>query len=612
MFPYLIASSIGLLISVFTVWYFLSKRAGALQHTIDDLNQENRDGQIRFETLFQHSTIGVAELDLSGRFLRVNQHFANLLGYSVDELPALNYLYLLEREACNQVQLHLQKMLENKLDCYYADQQCQRKDGSIVYLQISLAIIRYLDGKPPVLILHAEDKSQVKQAEERLRLLAYHDPLTGLANRNKIEQFINHILAISRRHEQGFALMYVDIDHLKNVNDTLSREAGDAVLQIVAERLKSVVRNTDMVARFDGDEFLLLITDVDKVDPIALIAQKILNAIMQTIMIQGTEVYVTASIGISLYPHDGQTVASLFKNADLAMTRAREQGRNAYQFYSDELTAKAQEKLLVQTELAHAYDKDEFYLEYQPKINLNSRKITGVEAFLRWQNAQGNVVAPMQIIQLAEESGLIIPVSEWIMKTAAHTLQSLQAKGLSGLSMAVNCSFLQFKQGVLVEQILRTLSETGISPDCFEIEITESMVMSNPDMALRVLYAVKDIGVQITIDDFGMGYWSLNNLRRLSIDRIKIDRSFTRQITTDETSAAITRAIIAMVKKLGMKCIAEGVETREQYQFLEQEGCDEIQGYYITQPLSAQALAQFIKHPVPAAEAVALHKDVQL
>ena len=291
------------------------------------------------------------------------------------------------------------------------------------------------------------------------------------------------------------------------------------------------------------------------------------------------------------------------------MARAKEHGRNRYQFYSDDLIAKAQERIVFQNALAHAHAKDEFYLEYQPKINLTSRKITGIEAFLRWHNPTGNAISPLQIIQLAEESGVIIPVSEWIMRTAANTLKSLQDKGMTGLSMAVNCSLLQFKQGVIVEQILKTVNETGVSPSCLEIEITESVVMSNPDEILSILYAIKDMGVKITIDDFGMGYWSLNNLRRLSIDRIKIDRSFTKQIMTDATSASITCAIIAMVKKLGVKCIAQGVETREQYQFLEQEGCDEIQGFYLTQPLNAHALVQFLKHPVPAAEAVFLHKD---
>jgi len=434
--------------------------------------------------------------------------------------------------------------------------------------------------------------------------MAYHDPLTGLANRNKLEQFVNHLLASSRRHQQNFAIMFLDLDRFKNINDTIGHEAGDALLQIIAERLRSTVRNTDMVARLGGDEFVLVITDVKRTESVALIAQKILDTVLQAIVIKGQELYITTSIGISLYPYDGQNMQSLMKNADLALYRAKDHGRNNYQFYTVEMTGRAHERMALQNALAHALAKNEFFLHYQPKMSIDTRCITGVEALLRWQNKEYGMVTPDEIILLAEETGLIIPVSDWVLETSCKQLKKWHDMGFTTFTMAVNCSSRQFKQATFADDVLRTISLTGLPASCLEIEVTEKLIMEDPENTLRVLYALKDLGVKIAIDDFGTGYWSLNNLRRLSVDKIKIDKTFIKQILVDETSTAITSAIIAMVNKLGIVSVAEGVEKREQYEFLINEGCQEIQGYYLSQPLTAEDLTKFIKHPVPAGELV--------
>lgn len=425
--------------------------------------------------------------------------------------------------------------------------------------------------------------------------MAYHDPLTGLANRNKLEQFINQILMKTADEAQGLALLFLDLDHFKKINDSLGHEAGDQLLQIVAERLQRAVRHTDVVARLGGDEFVLVIVDSKQTESIALIAQDLLQSILQVIRINGQDIYISTSIGISFYPDDGESLPSLMKNADLALYRAKEYGRNNYQFYTMEMTSKAYQKLALQHALTDALANDEFLLHYQPIMNIQTQRITGIEALLRWKNAEYVMISTTDIIALAEETGLIIPVNTWVIKTACQQLKAWHDMGLTTLTIAVNCSERQFKQAIFVEEVVEILNTVQLPPASLEIELTESIIMAEPENSLRVLYALKDIGVQIAIDNFGTGYWSLNNLKRLSVDKIKIDKSFIKQLVVDETSTAITSAIIAMANKLGIKSVAEGVETREQYEFLMHQGCSEIQGYYLMEPQASPAMTTFLK-----------------
>lgn len=575
---------------------------GLKKNETDIMLHEN---QRRFDALFEYTNLGIAILNLDGRLLKVNHALCELLGYSESDLLTMNFYYLLNPSDINNLQIQIQKLLDDKIKVYHSEQQCFRRNGDTLWITSMLSLIRDRYNKPLYFIIQIQNITLQKNAEERLRHMAYHDPLTGLANRNKLEQFINHMLATARRHQQEFALLFLDLDRLKTINDTIGHEAGDILLQIIAERLRNIVRGTDMVARLGGDEFVLLITDVKKSESVAIIAQKILENVMKAIIVKGQEIYITASIGVSIYPHDGQNIQTLMKNADLALYRSKEQGRNNYQFFTTAMTRKAQERLALQNALGHALVKNEFLLHYQPKMNLKTRQITGVEALLRWKNPEYAAITPEEIIALAEDTGLIIPVSEWVLKTACKQLKSLHTMGFSALTMAVNCSARQFKQATFVDDVLKMITEVGISPQTLEIEVTESTIMQDPENTLRILYGLKDLGVKIDIDDFGTGYWSLNNLRRLAVDKIKIDKSFIKQVAVDETSAAIVRAIIAMVHKLDIISVAEGVETREQYEFLAKEGCTEIQGYYLTQPLSTEGIIQFLHHPIPDAEAIA-------
>ncbi len=609
-FPFLVISVLLIFSLMLLVAGLRSKKKVAY------LAQEKTDTEIKlheqqnlFETIFDDTHNGIALLNLDGHFLRANKSLCEMLGYSESDLLAMNFYYIIHPNDLNKLQVYIQQLIDDQVKVHQSEQQCFKKNGDLLWIMSTLSLIRDKYGNPVYYIIQIQDITLQKKAEERLKHMAYHDPLTGLANRNKLEQFINHILASARRHQQSFALMFFDLDRFKNINDTIGHEAGDLLLQIIAERLRSAVRSTDLVARLGGDEFVLVITDVKKTESLAAISQKILESIMKVIVIKGQEIYITTSIGISLYPYDGQNMQTLMKNADLALYRAKEHGRNNYQFYTMEMTSKAQEKLALQNALGHALAKNEFVLHYQPKMEIETRRITGVEALLRWKNKDYGMISPSEIIALAEETGLIIPVSEWILKTACSELKKWHDMGLKSLTMSVNCSARQFKQSTFVDDVLNAVKASGLLPQALEIEVTEGTIMQDPENNLRVLYALKDLGIKIAIDDFGTGYWSLSNLRRIAVDKIKIDKTFIKQIATDETSAAITSAIIMMVKKLGIQCIAEGVETHEQFEILAREGCTEIQGYYLTQALAAEAMTKFLKHPIPDAESITKNNE---
>ncbi len=602
-----VGTSLVLLVLILTLLHQRFRERKEIARLTNDVKTSTihlHEEKNRFETIFSAANAGIALLNLEGRFVRVNTALCELLGYSQEDMLAMNFYYLIHPNDLNSLQVHIQQLIDKKVTSYHSEQECFRKNGDVLWIMSTLSLIYDHEDKPLYFIAQMQNITLQKKAEERLHHMAYHDPLTGLANRNKLEQFINGVLASSRRHQQGFALLFLDLDRFKNLNDTMGHEAGDLILQIIAERLRSTVRSTDLVARLGGDEFVLVITDVKKTESVALISQNILQNVLQVIIVKGQEIYLTTSIGISLYPYDGHNLQSLMKNADLALYRAKDHGRNNYQFYTVEMTSKAQEKMALQNALAHALVKDEFVLHYQPKMNLKTRRIVGVEALLRWKNKEYGAITPDEIISLAEETGLIVPVSQWVLKTACKQLKFWHEMGMTSLTMAINCSSRQFKQTTFVDEVLETVTEVGLPPQSLEIEVTESTIMQEPENTLRILYSLKDLGVRIAIDDFGTGYWSLSNLRRLSVDIIKIDKTFIKQVTVDDISASITSAIIAMVNKLNIISIAEGVETKEQYEFLSREGCAEIQGYYLTQPLSNQSMTYFLQHPTPDAESI--------
>ncbi len=461
-----------------------------------------------------------------------------------------------------------------------------------------------------------------KEAEERVRHLAQYDELTGLSNRSMFNQQLTRALARARRNDKSLAILFIDLDRFKNINDTLGHDAGDRVLKEVAERLRGCLRESDTVGRLGGDEFVVLIEELSQPVQVAAVAQKILAAmaipfvasVAQKILVavaipfilDAQEYHITASIGISTYPADSEDMQSLLKNADISMYRAKEQGKNNYQFYSSQMNVHTLERLALESNLRRALERNEFLLHYQPRVDIGSGRITGMEALVRWQQPAKMLIPPAQFIPLAEETGLIVPIGEWVLKTACAQNKSWQDQGLPPLRMAVNLSARQFAHEKLLQDVARVLNETGLDPATLEFEITESMVMRNPEHAVKLLNALKAMGIHLSIDDFGTGYSSLSYLKRFPIDSVKIDRSFIRDIPGDADDAAITQAIIAMAHSLRLKVIAEGVETTEQLRFLRDHGCDEMQGYYFSKPLPESEFLRLLQDSADRSAAFAL------
>ena len=434
-----------------------------------------------------------------------------------------------------------------------------------------------------------------QQAEERVRHLAHYDELTGLPNRTMFNERLSHALAHARRTETSLAILFIDLDRFKNINDTLGHESGDRVLKEVAQRLRDCLRESDTVGRLGGDEFVVLIEEPPRPVNAGVVAQKILAAMGTPFLVQAQEFHITASIGISSYPGDGADMLTLMKNADIAMYRAKEQGKNNAQFYSAQINDHSIERLTLESSLRRALERNEFLLHYQPKLDIGSGRITGVEALLRWQQPAQGLIPPAQFIRLAEETGLIVPIGEWVLRTACAQNKAWQQQGLAPVRVAVNLSPRQFAQANLLEAVARVLKQTGLDPAFLELEITESVVMSNPEQAVILLRRLKAFGIHLAIDDFGTGYSSLNYLKRFPLDTLKIDRTFIRDLPGDSDDAAITQAILAMAHSLRLNVVAEGVETAEQMRFLRDSHCDEIQGYYFSRPQLAEDIAPLLR-----------------
>ncbi|MFL6655770.1 MAG: putative bifunctional diguanylate cyclase/phosphodiesterase, partial [Sulfurifustis sp.] len=439
-----------------------------------------------------------------------------------------------------------------------------------------------------------------KQAEQRIQYLATHDPLTGLPNRVKFSQLLSAALASARQQESMFAVLFIDLDRFKVINDTLGHEAGDKLLQEAALRLNQMVRATDVVARLGGDEFVVLVQGTGNQEQIAAIARKILSALIQPIRIGDQEYRITASVGISIYPVDAEDEPSLMKNADMAMYLAKEEGKNTFQFYSQNIQKRSLERLALETNLRRALEQEQFSLHYQAKLDLRTGKITGAEALLYWESPILGVVPPAQFIPFAEETGLIVPIGQWVLRRACAQNVAWQRAGLPRICMAVNLSARQFGDSNLLKDIAGALADTGLEPRLLELEITEGMVMHNADRAASLLAAIKAMGVRLAIDDFGTGYSSLAQIKRFPLDTLKIDRSFIRDLPQDAEDKAITEAIIAMARTLNLTVVAEGVETREQVEFLRSLACDEVQGYYFSEPIDADRIALLLRqHALP-------------
>ncbi len=430
--------------------------------------------------------------------------------------------------------------------------------------------------------------------KETILHLAYHDALTDLPNRTLFEDRLTVALAQAHRRNQMLPVMFLDLDRFKQVNDMAGHAMGDKLLRSVAERLAGLVREGDTVARVGGDEFTLLSPEVAGVEDTVEIAERVLKVFQQPWALDGHEFHVTTSVGIAMYPNDGEDAESLLRNADTAMYRAKEQGRNNYQLYTPAMNARIAERLAVENSLRHGLVSGEFAVHYQPQVNIDTGQIVGAEALVRWQHPERGLVLPAEFIPVAEETGLIVPLGEWVLRTACAQNRAWQEAGLPPLRVAVNLSARQFQQRDLKSMVAQVLGETGLDPHCLQLEITEGVAMQDAEFTITMLRELRGMGIQIAIDDFGTGHSSLSYLRRLPIDVVKIDRSFVCDLTTDPNDAAIASTIVAMAHNLKLRVIAEGVETEEQLTFLKEQQCDEFQGYLFSKPVPAEKLEKIV------------------
>jgi diguanylate cyclase (GGDEF)-like protein/PAS domain S-box-containing protein len=548
--------------------------------------------EAQYRLLFERNLAGVYRTTIAGKVLSCNPALARILGYdSAEELlstPVLQrYPDPVERERL-LAQLH-----ESGSVAGY-EVRLRRKDDKEIWVLENATLTRAKEGSDSVIEGTVIEITERKQAEDMIRYMAYHDYLTRLPNRALFQDRLTVALAQARRHREGMALMSLDLDRFKLVNDTLGHAAGDALLKAVGDRLLRTVREGDTVARVGGDEFLILLTGVDHPEYGAKVARKILAAFGRPFRIEGRQLHATASVGISLYPHDGDEADVLARNADAAMYRAKETGRNNYQLYAPAMNVRAAERLALENDLWLALKRGEFEVYYQPQVKIDTGQIVGAEALLRWNHPIRGVVSPDEFIPAAEETGMIVRIGEWVLRNACREVNEWIVKGLQPIRLAVNISMRQFQSRDFVETVERALKDTGFDPRLLELEITESIAMQDEEQTIRILQSLREMGLRISIDDFGTGYSSLKYLKDLPIHALKIDQSFIRELTTNVNDAMIASNIIAIAHSLNLSVIAEGVETGDQLDFLKDKRCDEFQGYLCKRPMAAESFVRLL------------------
>jgi diguanylate cyclase (GGDEF)-like protein/PAS domain S-box-containing protein len=478
---------------------------------------------------------------------------------------------------------------------YGTEYRLIRPDGSERVVRTQAQVESGNDGEPARLVGTIQDITEQRQTQERLNYLAHYDTLTGLPNRLLLQDRLSLAMVEADRRDRLVAVIFLDLDRFKIINDTLGHEMGDALLKSVAERLKACVRAGDTISRLGGDEFTIVLAGIGHVDDVAHVAQKIIESFVSPFHINGRELFVSPSMGITLYPFDDNDIDSLLRNADAAMYHAKELGRNTFQFYTAELNRRTAKRLALETALRHAIERNELQLHYQPQVNLGTGRITGAEALLRWRHPEMGPVSPLEFIPLAEETGLIVQIGEWVLRTACAQARAWHELGFGGLQIAVNLSGRQFQHRHLARLVKNVLRETPLDPRLLDLELTESLLMHNTEAILGTMDELHAHGVAFSMDDFGTGYSSLSYLKRFPIDTLKIDQTFVRDIPRDPDDAAIARAIISMAHSLGMKVIAEGVETAQQLSFLRANRCDSMQGYYFSKPLPADVMTGLLQ-----------------
>jgi diguanylate cyclase (GGDEF)-like protein/PAS domain S-box-containing protein len=603
----LLASGPIILIVYFTYWTYLKnveastqqaelarQHAGEVQQHMEAL----RESEERFRSAFDYATIGMAVVSLEGRWVQVNRSLSEILGYEEAELVSRSFREITGAEDLPGVEEQFRHLADGMISSHQTEVRYRHKQGREVWALLGMSVVRDLQGAPLHLIFQIQDITDRKRAEERLLYDAFHDALTGLPNR---ALFMDHakmaIQRARRNNERLFAALFLDLDRFKVINDSLGHMIGDQLLVGIARRLETCLRPGDTVARLGGDEFTILLEDLSGTGDAIEVARRVQEAVSQPFNIGGHEVFTTTSIGIALSTIGYENAEDLLRDADTAMYRAKTQGKKQHVVFNKGMHDRAMQLLQIETDLRRAIDRGEFYLDYQPIISLATGEVRSLEALVRWRHPERGVVSPAEFIPVAEETGLIIPLGQWVLNEACRQMREWQMRGLptGQTAISVNLSGRQFSQSDLLEQVGAALRESGLPAGSLKLEITESMVMENVETAIAVLGQLRALGVELAIDDFGTGYSSLSYLHRFPINTLKIDRSFVTRMTDNTENAEIVRTIITLARSLEMDVVAEGVETRAQLRQLRSLDCDFGQGYLFSKPVAAEAILELMR-----------------
>lgn len=543
--------------------------------------------------VFENSRDAILITDFHRRIVSVNPAFTTITGYTPHDAIG-NPAGMLDTGR-QQPGLREQLWTEIlKTGHWQGEVWGRRREGDAYPAWVSITAVYDEHGRVVNYIFIFSDITERKQTEEHIRHMVEHDFLTGLPNRSLLLDRLQQAMAAAKRHQAKLAVLFLDLDRFKNVNDSLGHHVGDRLLQAVAERLKKCVRTNDTVSRQGGDEFVIMLADIGDDGQVAHVAANILKSISQPYQIEEHVLHISTCIGIAVYPGDGNDMDSLIKHADTAMYHAKEAGRNAYQFFNHDMNARIVKRITLENHLRRALQDGQFFLYYQPEVDIASGRMTGAEALIRWQHPESGILLPQQFLPVAEECGLIVPIGEWVLRTACKQARAWHDQGLR-VSVGVNLSAIQFRQKNFLEKVKAILHDTGLPPEFLELEITESVLFDNTEISIDTMHALRHLGIRLAVDDFGTGYSSLSYLKHFPIDRLKIDQSFVSDLSIDSNDAAIIRAILIMAKSLNLAVIAEGVETADQLAFLQSQGCDEYQGNYAAHPVQAAELGAFLQ-----------------
>ena len=579
----------------------VANRRGRITHYVgiqEDISESVAQQQRLRESaaVFENAQEGMTITGLDGSIVEVNPAFTEITGYARDEVVGENPRLLQSGRHGRDFYQGMWASL-TQTSRWSGEIWNRRKSGEVYPQLLTISTVRDEHGMPINYVAVFADISRLKQSEEQLEFLAHHDPLTELPNRLLFNARLTHAMEHASRNDYLVAVLFLDLDRFKNVNDAHGHPAGDGLLRLVAERLSSCVRKEDTVARIGGDEFIILLERIEAPANAGAVGDKILRAFTEPFEVDGRNQFVSASIGISIFPRDGEDAAAIIGNADTALYQAKDQGRATYRFYAPEYTEQATERATIENDLYSALENDELRLHYQPQLDLHSGAIVGVEALVRWQHPRRGLLPPGLFVPVAEESGQIREVGQWVLETACAQAAAWLNAGIDFGRISVNIAGPQIRQGDLHDRVGRVLAETGLPPDRLDLEVTETFVMHHVEQNIDDMRRLRDLGIHLSIDDFGTGHSSLSYLKRLPIDRLKIDRSFVRDLPDDPEDAAIAAAVIALGRSLGLVIVAEGVETQAQRRFLLDEGCPLGQGFLFSRPLPADELLAWIGEP---------------